>query len=103
MRRAKVVSRSCYHSRLLYLYLESNFGTSVDPEGFIRVGSTRHVFLVDEGVPSTTISGPSSARQQNTIKWRFAGRSNMADNPGLVALNFFRGSGPVLLRNPIFM
>ena len=32
-------------------------------------------FLVDEGRenPSTTISGPSSARQQNAIKWRFAG------------------------------
>ena len=33
------------------------------------------IVLVDEGCvdPSSTISGPSSARQQNAIKWRFAG------------------------------
>ena len=39
-------------------------------------------FLVDEGRedPSTTISGPSSARQRNTIKWRFAGGPMMAQH-----------------------
>ena len=38
------------------------------------------VFLVDEGRedPSTIISGPPSARQQNAIKWRFAGMPMMA-------------------------
>ena len=34
------------------------------------------------------------------FKWRFAGRPMMAR---LVALGFFRGSGPVLLRNPTFL
>ena len=33
------------------------------------------VFLVDEGKggSNTTMNGPSSARQRNAIKWRFAG------------------------------
>ena len=37
-------------------------------------------FLVDEGRedPSTTISEPSSTRQRNAIKWRFAGVPMMA-------------------------
>ena len=32
-------------------------------------------YLVDEGieVPNITINGPSSTRQRNAIKWRFAG------------------------------
>ena len=39
-------------------------------------------FLIDEGRedPSTTISGPSSARQRNAIKWRFAGVLIMAQH-----------------------
>ena len=39
-------------------------------------------FLVDEGRedPSATLSGPSSARQRNAIKWRFAGVSMMAQH-----------------------
>ena len=64
------------------------------------VGSTRHVrirggpiltfylfiyflpFLVDEGRgdPSTTLSGSSSDRQPNAIKWRFAGVPMMAQH-----------------------
>ena len=40
------------------------------------------IFLVDEGRedPSTTISGSSSARQRNAIKWRFAGVPMMAQH-----------------------
>ena len=34
------------------------------------------------------------------FRWRADGGPTL--NPGLVALWFYRGSGPVLLRNPIF-
>ena len=55
-------------------------------ESFVRGGPTLTIFivvvfiLVDEGRedPSTTISGPSSARQRNAIKWHFAGVPMMA-------------------------
>ena len=46
-----------------------------DPEHFVRGGPTlATVFLVDEGRENqnTTISGPTSAHQRNTFKWRFA-------------------------------
>ena len=56
-----------------------------DPESFIRGCPTLTTFyflffLADEGMedPSTTKSGPSSARQQNAIKWRFDGVPMMA-------------------------
>ena len=57
--------------------------------------------LREEGFknPNTTIRGPSLAIQQN-VKWRFAGGPMMAQ---LGSLRFFRGSGPVLPRNPIFL
>ena len=47
-------------------------------------------FLVDEGIedPNTTINGPSLFSLSNA---------------GFVALLFFRGSGPVLLRFTIFL
>ena len=53
---------------------------------------------------NTSISGPSSARQQNAIWMAFCWRAHLSPklNAGLVALWFFRGSGPVLLENPIF-
>ena len=37
-------------------------------------------FLVDEGRedPSTTLTGPSTDRQRNAIKWRFAGMPMMS-------------------------
>ena len=40
------------------------------------------VSLVDEGIegPNVTINGPSSARQRNVIKWRFAGGPIMAQH-----------------------
>ena len=48
-----------------------------DPEGFVRGDPTltTFVFIVDKERehPSATLSGPSSARQRNAIKWRFAG------------------------------
>ena len=58
-------------------------------------------FKVDEGRedPSPTLSGSSSARQPNAIKWRFA---DMPMNAQLSQLRFLRESGPVLLENPIF-
>ena len=73
-----------------------------DPECFVRGDPTltTFVFKVDEGRedPSPTLSGPSSARQRNAIKWRFAGMQHwmLASQ-----LRFFSGSGHVLLENPI--
>ena len=42
-----------------------------DPKPFVRRGPTLTGFFVDEGREDlhTTISGPSSARQQNSISW----------------------------------
>ena len=63
-------------------------------------------FFVDEGREDSnaTIGGPSSARQRSAIevafRWRADGGPTL--NAGLVALWFYRGSGPVLLRNSIF-
>ena len=63
-----------------------------DPEFCKRGSNLTTFFLVDEGRedPNTTISGPSSARQQNAIKWLFARVLIMDDGPtlnaGLVAL-----------------
>ena len=49
------------------------------------------------------ISWPSSTRQRNAIKIAFRWRADDGPtlNADLVALWFFRGSGPVLVRNPI--
>ena len=58
-----------------------------------------------EGIedPNTTKIWPSSNRQRNAIEMAF--RSGADDGPtmnaGLVAMCLFRGSGSVLLRNPI--
>ena len=57
-----------------------------DPESFVRGGPTKttffNCFLVGERGedPGNTISGPISARQQNAIKWRFAGVLMMAEH-----------------------
>ena len=65
------------------------------------------VFLVDEGIedPNTTVNGPSSARQWNTIHMAFPWWADEGPtlNAGLVALWFFSRSGPILLRNPKFL
>ena len=52
-----------------------NLDACTDPESFVRGVPTLTFFLVDakREDPNTTISGPSSAQQQNAIKWRFAG------------------------------
>ena len=67
---------------------------------------TTFFFLVDEGRkdPDTTIRGQSSARRRNAILMAFRRRADDGTtwNSGLVALCFFRGSGPALLRNTIF-
>ena len=76
------------------------------PEGFVRgVQLWLRFFLIDEGKEdqNTTTSGLSSARQRNDIMARWLADDGQALHAGLVALWFFRGSRPVLLRNPIFL
>ena len=70
-----------------------------DPGSFVR-GSPNltGVFLVDwrmDPNTCTSIVGQLSAR------WRADNGTTL--NAGLVILLFFRGSGPVLLRNPIVL
>ena len=68
-----------------------------DPGSFVR-GSPNltGVFLVDWRMdPNTSIVGQLLAR------WRADDGTTL--NAGLVALLFFRGSGPVLLRNSIVL
>ena len=69
-------------------------------------GSNSDVFF-DEGKedPNTTKIGPSLASQRNDIIMAFCWRAKAGPtlSVGLVALYFFRGSGPVLLGNPIFL
>ena len=69
-----------------------------DPESYVRGGPILTIFF---SLVNTTISWPSLSRQRNAIKC-FAGVPMMAHpmNAGSVALLFFRGSRPVLLRNP---
>ena len=59
-----------------------HFTTMRGPRKFCQRGSNFEsvFFLVDEGRkdPDTTISGPSSVRQRNAFKWRFAGGPMMA-------------------------
>ena len=62
---------------------------------------------------NTTISGPLSARQRSAIYMAFrwcvddgpymAFRWRADDGPTLKARTLFRGSGPVVLGNPIFL
>ena len=49
----------------------------MDPESFARGGGGYLFFLLDEGRedPNTTKSGPSSARQRNTIQMAFRWRA----------------------------
>ena len=57
-----------------------------------------------ERIENTTKSGPSSARQRNAIEMAYRWRAD--DGPTLIAglvVCDFTGSGPVLLRNPIFV
>ena len=67
----------------------------------------RTFFFFDEGreEPNSAKSGTSSAHQQNAILMAFRWRADNGPtlNVGLVALRFFRGSGSVVLRNPIFL
>ena len=67
-------------------------------------------FLVDEGKEgsNTAVNWSSLAFQGIALfKWHFAGGPMMIQHKTLNArledLLFFRGSGPVLLRNPIFL
>ena len=54
---------------------------------------------------AATIYRPSSACQLNAIQMVFRWRADDGPtlNTGLVAWRFFRGSGPVLVSNPIFL
>ena len=78
-------------------FLNSQSLTCANPERFVRGGpnltfSFKYI-LVDEGRgdPNTTLSGPSSADNGATVNAGF-------DSSFVI----FRGSRPVLLRNPIF-
>ena len=53
---------------------------------------------------NTAINGPPSARQWNTFEMAFRRWADDGStlNAGLVPLWSFRGSGPVLQRNPVF-
>ena len=105
-----------HRSRLQFtLYYCVLLYTCADPESLSeRVKLNKLVFLlIDDGSEdlNTTISGPSPARQQIAIRmlfeWRFAGVPMMAQHRTLTWLHgsneLFRESGPVLLRNPIFL
>ena len=61
-------------------------------------------FVQEREDPNSTKRGSSSARQRNTIKMAFHSRANGGPTliAGFLALWFFRGSGPVLIRNQIF-
>ena len=75
-----------------------------DQESFVRRFSVCVcVFLVDavREDQNKSKSGPSSARQRNAIEIAFRWRAD--GGPTLDAAWFFRESGPVLLRNPIFL
>ena len=79
--------------------LRRGFFTCAGSESFVREGPTLTTFL--EG-----LDDPSKYNYKRAIRPANAGRG--ADNgrklaAGLVALCFFRGSGPILLRNPIFL
>ena len=71
------------------------------PEIFFKGGP---FFLVNEWIQLPFKMGHHWPASETPFKWRFAGGPLMAPtlNAGLVALWFFRGSGQVLLRNPIF-
>ena len=89
----------------MYAYNEGSGKSApcADPEGFVRGGSNStnvFFFLFSGGEdPNTIKSGP--------FKWRLAGGLMMVQhntlNAGLNSLCFFRESGPVMLRNPIFL
>ena len=72
---------------------------------FFRGGPTFFKLIRGERNTITTISRPSSARLRNAIKmairWWADGGPTL--NAGLYTLEFYRGSGPILLRNPIFL
>ena len=63
------------------------------------------VLLVEEGRedPNTTISGPPAKRYLNGMAFRWRVIDDPTLNADLVVLRFVRGSGPVLLRNPIYL
>ena len=52
-----------------------------------------------------TLIGPSSAHQRSAIEIAFRCQADdgLTLNACFVALGFFRGSGPFLHRNPIFL
>ena len=60
---------------------------------------TTFLFLIDEGRedPSTTISGPSSARQRNAIRWRADNGPTL--NASLVAA-IFQGNWTCIALTP---
>ena len=72
-------------------------------QGFFRV--VLSFFRWGERIQNSTKSGPPPARHRNAIEMAFHYRADDGPtlNAGLVALWVVRESGPVLLRNPIFL
>ena len=83
---ASKFSLPSHMKRLLYIWLASNQLWLI----FFAIWNENRLFW----------GSISKKHRQYWFKWRFAGVLMMA---GLVALWFFGGSGPVLLRNPIFL
>ena len=91
---AYIISTKIYHA---WIKKFSQRGSNVD-NGFFSL-----LFLADKrrDDPNTIRSGPSSAHRLNAIPMAFRWRAGDGQtlNSGLVALWFFRGSEPVLLKN----
>ena len=72
-----------------------------------RGSNSANVFLEGERIQIPLKAGQYRPASETPFKWRLAGGSMMAQhsilNARLKDLLFFRGSGPVLLRNPIFL
>ena len=77
---------------------------------FVRGGPTLtfyffHFFDEGRNDSNNTISGPSTGRQRNAIQMAFRWRADGGPTLMLACklCGFYRGSGLILLRNPIFL
>ena len=76
------------------------FPTCSDPESFVRGGPNLISFLIDWGI---ALIRSSSACQQNAIEMAFCWRADDGPTWQLCDFSVFRGSRPVLQKNPIFL
>ena len=92
-----------------YLRTKRDEMACADPESFVKVGPTLTLlffflcFFFSWWGQITLKAGHHRPTSDTPFKWRFAGGPVVAQHwmLGLVALWFSRGSGPVLLKNPI--